>query len=279
MKAYWELSKPRIAFFSVATGILGFAIAGGSIRLLFWAVAGLALVAGACGALNQGLEGAEDARMRRTAARPVPSGRVAARSAIRFGAVLAVLGLAVMAFQVNRCAFWISAASIALYAAGYTPLKKMTPQATWLGCAAGAAPPLIGWAAARGSLAWPAWLLFGVQFLWQIPHFLAVFWIHREDYARAGFRMMPAVDPSGRLTAIQIAIHSFGLLPLTLIPFFGGAAGIGYALAAMALGLLYLPLGLRTSVTMSLADARRLFLASLAYLPAVYGLFWYGVKA
>ncbi len=279
MKAFGELAKPRIAVFSVITGLLGFVIAGGPARSFLWAAAGLALVAGACGALNQSLEGAEDALMRRTAARPVPSGRVAPRSALIFGLALAAAGLLVTAVELNRCALWVSAASLFLYAGCYTPLKKATPQATWLGCAAGAAPPLIGWAAARGSLAWPAWLLFGIQFLWQIPHFLAIFWIHREDYARAGFRLMPAVDPSGRLTSLQIAIHSFGLLPLTLIPFYGGAAGTRYAALALALGLLYLPLGLRASLTMSLADARRLFLASLAYLPAVYGLFWYGVKA
>jgi protoheme IX farnesyltransferase len=152
----------------------------------------------------------------------------------------------------------------------------VTPQTTWLGAAAGATPPLIGWAAATGALSAKAWALFGIQFLWQIPHFLALFWIYREDYARAGFRVMPVVHPDGGTTAAQIAIHSFTLLPATLLPVVLGMAGFSYAVSALLIGIVFLGLGLRASWTLAHSDARRLFLASLAYLPLIFGMLFFG---
>ncbi len=159
---------------------------------------------------------------------------------------------------------------------GYTPLKKVTPQTTWIGAAAGAMPPLIGWAAYAGSLSPKAWVLFGIQFLWQIPHFLALFWIYREEYAAAGFRTMPVVHPDGGTTAVQIALHSFTLIPMTLLPLVLGMAGLPYAFAALAVGVVFLGFGLRASWTMSVVDSRRLFLASLAYLPLIFGMLYFG---
>ena len=170
----------------------------------------------------------------------------------------------------------LTAATIALYVLVYTPLKKVTPQTTWIGAAAGATSPLIGWAAAGGPLDERAFTLFAIQFLWQIPHFLALFWIYREDYARAGFKVMPVVHPGGGTTAIQIAIHSFTLLPATIAPALVGLARPGYAIGAFAVSGSFLLLGLRASWTMTVADNRRLFLASLAFLPLIFGMILFG---
>jgi protoheme IX farnesyltransferase len=196
--------------------------------------------------------------------------------ALALGLTLAAAGPALVWLAAGRLAAALTLATIALYVLAYTPLKKVTPQTTWIGAAAGAMPPLIGWAAAAGSLSPKAWALFGIQFLWQIPHFLALFWIYREDYARAGFRVMPVVHPDGGTTAVQIALHSFTLLPATLLPVFLGMAGVSYALAALVVGVTFLGFGLRASWTLAVVDARRLFLASLAYLPLIFGMLYFG---
>lgn len=277
MRNWLALTKPRIALMVALTAGLGWALAGGRATPAFWLmILGVTLASAASGTLNQRLEIAEDGLMNRTKGRPLPRGLVSPSGALAFGLVLASAGPALVWAASGRLAAGLTALTIALYVLAYTPLKKITPQTTWIGAAAGAMPPLIGWAAAAGSLSPKAWALFGIQFLWQIPHFLALFWIYREEYARAGFKVMPVVHPDGGTTAIQIAIHSFTLLPAVLLPVFLGMAGLSYAVSALVVGTVFLGLGLRASWTLAVVDARRLFLASLAFLPLIFGMLFFG---
>jgi protoheme IX farnesyltransferase len=277
MRDYLELCKPRISLLVVIMTLFGYALAGGTRGpIILWTLLGAGLASCACGALNQWLEKEQDALMRRTAGRPLPSERLRPRQALAFGLCAAAAGLLVLFLGSLRPCFWLTAFTLAAYILLYTPLKRLTPQATWIGAAAGATPPLIGWAAAGGGLDARAWTLFAIMFLWQIPHFLAMFWIHREDYARAGFKVMPVVDPRGRSTAAQIALHSFSLLPATLAPSFCGLATPAYGVGALLVGTAYLGLGMKASWGLSLIDTRRLFLASLAYLPLVFGMLYLG---
>lgn len=275
--AYRALCKPRIALLVALTTFFGYALAGG-VRgpVLAWTLLGVGLSACSCGALNQWLEREQDALMRRTASRPLPAGRLKPLQALRFGLTAGLGGLALLFLFSPRPCFWLTAFTLAAYLLAYTPLKRATPQATWIGAAAGATPPLIGWAAAGQPLDARPWTLFAIMFLWQIPHFLAMFWIHRDDYARAGFKVMPVVDPRGGSTAMQIALHSFSLLPATVAPSFCGLATPAYGLGALAVSAAYLGLGLKASWGLALADTRRLFLASLAYLPVVFGMLYLG---
>lgn len=277
MKYYLQLAKPRIALMVALTTWLGWALAGGAATTaLFFVVLGASLAAAACGALNQRLEIVEDGLMNRTKNRPLPTGRIAPQAALIFGLSLAIVGTIFVWAAGGAIAGALTAATIVLYVLVYTPLKKVTPQTTWIGAAAGATSPLIGWVAAGGPLDARAFTLFAIQFLWQIPHFLALFWIYREDYARAGFKVMPVVHPSGGTTAIQIAIHSFTLLPATIAPALVGLARPGYAIGAFAVSGSFLLLGLRASWTMSIIDNRRLFLASLLFLPLIFGMLLFG---
>lgn len=277
MKDYIALTKPRIAVMVMATTALGYLVSGHeSDGRLWWTVLGTGLCSAACGVLNQWLEKDQDGRMKRTAARPLPAGRVQPSGALVFGLVLCAAGLwALWAFS-GRLACAITALTVFAYVLLYTPLKRWTPQTTWIGAAAGATAPMIGWAAAQGHLSTGAWILFGIQFLWQIPHFLSLFWLYREDYAKAGFRVMPVVDPAGSLTAAQIALHSFTVLLASLLPIFCGMAGLRYGVGALLLSTAYLGLGLRASWTLAVVDTRRLFLASLAYLPMIFGMLLLG---
>ncbi|MDE1976537.1 MAG: heme o synthase [Elusimicrobia bacterium] len=279
MKAYLELSKPRIAVLVMATAAAGYFLAGGHGHLLaFWGlIAGVGLAAAGAGAGNQCLESGQDALMKRTSRRPLPSGRIESSRAAAAAAVLSLSGLAVVALSAGLVPFLLTALTLLVYLGAYTPLKRVTPHSTWLGAAAGAAPPLIGWAAASGgALPFRAWVLFMIQFLWQIPHFLSLFWMYREDYRNAGFKVVTVVDPDGGLTAFQIAMHTFTVLLASLLPVFCGMAGIGYGIGALILSALYLALGMRASWTLAADDTRRLFLASLAYLPLLFGMLWLG---
>ena len=268
MRDYVMLSKPRISVFVIITAAMGYCVGGGETNAaLLWLCLGTGLTAAACGCLNQALEGVQDSKMARTAKRPVAAGRVSPLEASLLGGGLAVAGLAILWAGCGPLPFWIT---IFGYVALYTPLKMVTPQTTWIGAAAGATSPMIGWAAARGSLGVQAWSLFAIQFLWQIPHFLSLFWMYREDYSKAGFQVMPVVDPKGGVTAAQIAMHSFTVLPAALLPMFLGMAGKGYGFAALALSAAYLGFGLKASWSLAPIDTRRLFLASLAYLPLLF---------
>lgn len=277
MKPYLQLAKPRIALMVALTTWLGWALAGGTATpALVVVVLGSSLAAAACGALNQRLEIVEDGLMNRTKNRPLPTGQVTPRAALWLGLSLAVVGTAMVWASGGAVAGALTLATIVLYVLIYTPLKKVTPQTTWIGAAAGATSPVIGWVAAGAPLDARAGVLFAIQFLWQIPHFLALFWIYREDYARAGFKVMPVVHPDGSTTSVQIAVHSFTLLPATIAPALVGMARPAYAIGALAVSGSFLLLGLRASWTMTVKDNKRLFLASLAFLPAIFVLLLIG---
>lgn len=277
MKDYLALAKPRIAVMVALMAALGYALAGGrDFTALGWTALGAALSAAACGALNQLFERGCDALMTRTQNRPLPTGRLSGAAALSFGLACAVSGLGILLLKSGLLAALCALATLILYIGLYTPLKRVTPLSAWIGAAAGATPPLLGWAAAQGALPAPAWALFAIQFLWQMTHFLALFWLHRADYARAGFKFTPVLDPSGRVTAAQIAVHSFSILPVSLLPVVWGMAGPRYGLGALALGGAYMVLGLRASWTLADQDARRLFHASLAYLPLLFAMLWIG---
>ncbi len=273
MKDYLELAKARIALMVVLTAAMGYYLGGGrDLAVLAWTILGTGLTSCSTGSLNQLLEKELDARMLRTRSRPLPGGRISPARALVFGLACGASGLGVLAWKAGALACGLAAFTMVSYLAAYTPLKRLSPQSTWVGAVSGAMPPLIGWAAARGALTWAGWALFAIQFIWQIPHFLAIFWLHREDYARAGFKVMPVVDPDGASTAYQIAIHSFALLPASLMPAVCGLAGWPYGVGALGLGTAFMGLGLRASWTLAPVDTRRLFFASLLYLPAIFGL-------
>jgi protoheme IX farnesyltransferase len=267
------LAKPRLNILVIASSLAGYAMAGGDtghIVQLLGTLVGTALVAGGASAFNQLFERGPDALMRRTRLRPLPDGRLTARDAAIFAVVLSVGGLAVLAAVVNLLSSVVAMTTLVTYAAIYTPLKRYTSFATVIGAIPGALPPVIGWAAARNELSQGAWVLFGIVFLWQLPHFLAIAWIYREDYARAGFPMLPVVEPDGRSTARQSVVYAAALLPLSLAPTLVGMSGSVYFAGALALTLLFVGLAIRFGMSRSIPDARRLFFGSILYLPFLW---------
>ena len=231
-----------------------------------------ALVAAGASALNQLIEREHDARMRRTQSRPLPSGRLQPITVLWIGSLCAISGLIYLALAVNLITCLVGAASLITYLFVYTPLKRMSWLNTAAGAVPGALPPLMGWTAASGHLDISAWSLFGILALWQIPHFLAIAWLYRDDYARAGFKMLPNVDPSGRRCGRQAVGLSFALLLLSTSPFFLNMAGITYLIGALTLGLLFFWFSIRFSRYLDVPQARRLFFASIFYLPLLLGL-------
>jgi heme o synthase len=272
LAAYLALTKPRIAVMvlvTVATGFLLGARGAAHPSTLLLTLVGTGLVAGGASAWNQYLERARDQRMRRTANRPLPSGRLSPVEAAVFGALLTVAGLAILALGVNLMATGVALATFVLYVAVYTPLKPWTTLNTAVGAVPGALPPVIGWAAATGQLGVEAWAMFLIVFLWQFPHFLAIAWIYRDDYARAGYRMLPTVDPRGAITGRQAAGHALALIPAGLLPTVVGMAGGFYFAGALALGFTYLFYAVRFWSQVSDLTARHLLRASFVYLPAI----------
>jgi heme o synthase len=270
-----ELTKPRITFLVLVTTAVGYALGVGSNfhpAVFVALLVGTALVSGGASALNQWAERDADARMNRTASRPLPSGRLAPADALAFGLAISAAGLVVLAGAVNRLAALLALVSLSSYVLAYTPLKRVTSLCTVVGAVPGAIPPLIGWAAARGSLDREAWALFAVLFLWQLPHFLSIAWIYREDYARAGFPMLPVADPQGGATARQTVAYAAALIPVTLIAGAYAAAGTTYLWGALALGAAFVGFALVFAIRRSVRAARWVFLASVLYLPAVLGL-------
>lgn len=273
---YWTLTKPEVNFLVVASTLAGFDL--GSRSPLDWTrlahtLLGTLLVASGTGTLNQFTERRYDAQMRRTASRPLPAGRLAASHALWFGILLSVAGGLELALAVNPLSSILALATLASYLLFYTPLKRRTPLCTLVGAFPGAMPPMIGWAAARGSLSLEAWALFAILFLWQFPHFLAIAWMYREDYARGGLQMLPSGDLSeGRFTRREIFACTVALVPVSLAPVFLGQAGTIYLVGALLLGLGFLLFGARLAFSRSNALARRLVLASVVYLPLVLAL-------
>jgi protoheme IX farnesyltransferase len=267
------LTKPRITFLVVLTTLVGFVAAGSGatdVPLLLETLAGTALVAGAASALNQWAEREADAVMRRTLRRPIPAGRLAPGESAVFGVALGAAGIAYLAVEVGGLASFLAAATAASYLLIYTPLKKVTSLATVVGAVPGAIPPLIGWAAMRGRLDPGAWVLFLILFFWQMPHFLALAALYRRDYARAGFRVLPVVDPDGASTGRQSVLYALALLVVSLMPTLVGMAGPLYFFGALGLGLGFLASGARFAFhPESHTHAARLFRYSLLYLPVL----------
>ena len=272
LAAYVALTKPRITVMvlvTVATGFLLGARRAAHPSTLALTLLGTGLVAGGASAWNQYLERVRDGKMRRTAQRPLPAGRLAPAEAALFGAALAAVGVLVLALGVNRLAALVALTTFVLYVFVYTPLKSVTTLNTAIGAVPGALPPVIGWAAATGQLGVEAWALFLIVFLWQFPHFLAIAWIYREDYARGGHRMLPAFDPRGAMTGRQAAGYALALVPAGLLPAVIGLAGPYYFTGAFLLGVGYLYFAVRFWAGVSDHSARRLLRFSFLYLPAI----------
>lgn len=270
---YWMMSKPEVNFLVVLSSVVGFYLASpGRIDavLLVNTLLGTFLVASGTAVLNEYMERFHDARMRRTALRPLPAGRVRPGEGLALGLLLSAAGGIYLDLTANRLACLIALLTLASYLLIYTPLKRKTPLCTLVGSLPGAMPPLIGWAAARGSLNFEAWILFAILFFWQFPHFSAITWMYRQDYARAGFLMLPPGDRKGRFVATQTLGFSLLLIPVTLIPAIAGEAGRVYLIGAAVLGVAFLYYGVRFAVYRSNVLARRVVLASVIYLPLIY---------
>ncbi len=272
---YWTLTKPEVNFLVLVSALVGFYLASsGPLKgwLLFHTLMGTLLVASGTGTLNQYLERHSDALMRRTAKRPLPSGRMHSWEAFWFGILLAIAGGTELWVAANPLTSVLALATLASYLIFYTPLKRQTPLCTIVGAFPGAVPPLIGWAAVRNSLSAEAWVLYAILFLWQFPHLLAIAWMYREDYARAGLQMLPREDSTGRVAARQIIGFTLALLPVSLIPALTGHAGIVYLLGAGLMGVAFLYYGARMAASRTNVLARQLLMASIIYLPMVFAL-------
>jgi protoheme IX farnesyltransferase len=270
LSAYLELAKARLAAMVVLTAVVGFLLGArgwSDPAALLWTAAGTALSAFGANILNQLVERDRDRRMLRTRCRPLPSGRVSSGQAVRWGAASSLAGLAILAAAANLLTAGLSLLTTVLYVAVYTPLKPRTPLNTVVGAVVGAVPPMMGWAAATGRLELGAWILGGVLFVWQVPHFLALAWMYRDDYARAGFRMLPAVDRPGDLTARLALLYILSLLPVTAALTLAGVSGRGFLVASQVLGFAFAALGWSFLRLRTDPAARRLFVASILYLP------------
>jgi protoheme IX farnesyltransferase len=274
LSAYYELTKPRITFLVVLTTSAGFLLGSTrgafDYRLFAHAMFGVALLCSGISALNQWMERGLDGLMRRTARRPLPLGTLSPRAAFIFGLSLTLGAEIYLAYFVNLLSAFCGLTVIVGYLLCYTPLKTRTSLSTLVGAFPGAVPPLLGWAAATNHVGLEAWVLFAILFLWQFPHFFAIAWMYREDYARAGILMLPVVEPEGRLTRQQIVVWTLMLVPVSLAPAALGISGAIYFFGALVLGALFLWSSVAAAVTLSRQSARRVLLASVLYLPVLF---------
>jgi len=273
---YCAMTKPEVNFLIAITTATAFFIGSPEalsvfpwIRLLH-AVFGTVLVASGAATLNQWMEYRFDAEMRRTSRRPVAAGRIEPVNARRFGTVLSVAGIVYLTVAAGPLASGLAAATLLSYLFLYTPLKRRSPLCTAIGAIPGAVPPLIGWAAARGSLDSDAWVLSAIVFLWQFPHFMAIAWMYRDDYDRAGYVVLPRGRARARFVALQTLLPLLALLALSLFPLRAGEPSIFYVMGAVSLGLCFLYHGVRFARRRSGAAARQLLLASIIYLPSLF---------
>ena len=273
---YWALTKPDVNLLILITTAAGFCLAhsihlvGFPVFLLVHTLAGTLLVAGGTATLNQYVERRFDAQMRRTKRRPLAAGRIEPAHALWFGITLSVSGAIYLAAAVNLLASLLAVLTLLSYLLIYTPLKRKTPLCTLLGAFPGAAPPLIGWAAASGTLSLEAWVLYGLVFLWQFPHFMAIAWMYREDYQRAGYLVLPHGERRNLLMSLQTLLPSLALIPLSFAPLFLGKVGLFFTAGASLLSIVFLYYGAQLAIRKTNAVARRLLLASIVYLPLVF---------
>jgi protoheme IX farnesyltransferase len=284
MRDYIELTKPRITWLILMSTGIGYffglppaahwweIIRNISLLSLLHTVVGTGLIASGTAALNQWYEREADRKMRRTAMRPLPAGRIPAGRALAFGAALSVVGFLELWLGVNLLSGLIGAFTLVSYLFIYTPMKQRTWWSTTIGAIPGAMPPMIGYAAAAGAITRESWVLFAILFLWQFPHFYSIAWMYREDYARAGIRMLPVVEPDCRSTARQIVLYGLALIPVSLVPSVLGMSGRIYLTGALLLGLWFLYSGVRVAVDRTALRARHVLVTSVLYLPLIYGL-------
>lgn len=271
--AYLELTKPRIAFMLVITSAAGFYLGTAGpvdVALLVNSLVAITLLALGVATLNQYWERRIDPLMERTASRPLPTNRVGPNEALIFGSLQCVAAEIYLFFFVNSLTAFLGLIVIVGYVFVYTPLKTRTSASTAIGAIPGALPPLMGWTAAANEISIGAWALFAMQFLWQFPHFFAIAWMYREEYARAGIVMLPVVDTDGRLTARQIVMFAIMLVPVSLAPFFFGLSGTVFLIGAVALGFGFLFASVRSARSKTKGDARLLLLVSVIYLPLLF---------
>jgi protoheme IX farnesyltransferase len=275
---YMALTKPDVSFLVVMTTVAGYAL--GTVGPLDWlrmthTVFGTTLIAAGTSALNHYIERDTDALMRRTASRPLPSGHLSPCEALGFGLSLLVIGTVYLALATNALATLLGILTSVSYLCAYTPLKRKTTFATLIGAIPGAVPPLIGWVAARGSLSLNAWILFAILFLWQFPHFDAISWVYREDYRRAGIRMLPVVDSDGSRTFREIVLTAAFLVPVSMLPSVTGLAGSRYFFGALVLGIMLVEVCLWAAASKSNSRAKWLMHATVLHLPLLLGLLIY----
>lgn len=273
---YWALTKPDVNLLILITTLAGFCLArpiqsvGFPILLLFHTLLGTLLLASGTGTLNQFVERRFDAQMRRTKRRPLAAGRIEPSRALWFGILLSASGAIYLAAVVNFLASLIAVLTLLSYLLLYTPLKRKTPLCTLVGAFPGAAPPLIGWVAASGKLSFESWVLYGMVFLWQFPHFMAIAWMYREDYERAGYLVLPRGERRNSFMAWQSLLATFGLILLGLAPLLLGKEGLIFTVGAVLFSVCFLYYGRQLALRKTNVVARRLLLASILYLPLVF---------
>jgi protoheme IX farnesyltransferase len=268
-----SLTKPRLNSLVLVTSAAAYFLGDG--HLLPWSslvhtLVGTGLVAGGASALNQHWERDSDRLMRRTRLRPLPDARLHPQDAFWFGVALSAVGLAQLTLAVNGLAAAVAALTLVSYVWLYTPLKPRTSFSTIVGAIPGALPAVLGWAAATNSLSAGGWVLFGIVFMWQMPHFLAIAWLFRDDYANAGFPLLPVIEPDGRSTGRQTVLYAAGLVPVSLLPMAVGMASAYYVAGAIALGAILVVLSLEFAASRSMSSARRLFYGTILYLPLLW---------
>ena len=275
LRAYGELTKPRIAAMVLVAALVGYYVSGSGSDPASWlrllaALTGIGLVGCGANALNQYLESDFDAQMARTRERPIPSGRLTSFEVLVFGVGISVAGLLILLLWVNPLCALLTGLTIASYVFIYTPLKRVTSLCVYVGAVPGALPPVIGWAAGSGTLTWQAWMLFAILYFWQLPHFAAIAWQYREDYADAGYPMLSVGDGQGFRTCRHMLTHTVALLMASLLPALAGMTGATYAVAAMALGTAFLACGARFVMHRTTLRARGVVIASVVYLPLLF---------
>lgn len=277
MTDFIALAKPRVASLVVLSSAVGFYLGRGigalvvaDMLTMLLMMLGTSLVVAAGNAVNQIIERHHDAKMNRTADRPVAAGRLSVTSASIFSIVVLIAGLAMLSVGVNPVSAAVALAAFVSYTAVYTPMKRVGPSAVWIGAVPGALPTVIGWSAATGGVELGGWLLFAIVFLWQLPHFQAIAWIYRDDYARAGFKVLPVVEPTGKRSLIEMVVFSVLLIPVTLLPTWFGLVGMVYYVCALVLGFAFLAFGLEMVRLRTHESAKQHLWASLTYLTLIF---------